>query len=566
MTSLPECTRQRLQRLPLIPHVWEGGRLPVEDLMASTPLSSGQKSDCIIWLDGSEGLVRAMDIVKASAGKEAVVRVLLKAIENPHNPAKPGRPKKIVVKDRELQFFLRGVLQNLDIEVDYRPQLPLLDELWFNFQSNELQNASRPSPHLLSKLGNLACCLWQLQPWLLLSEDEILRVDINRWHIDSLYVCVLGMMGEERGIVLYRSLDSLKQFREAIAYLALTRYSSSQDEEELESIFLKQDCWFVNFNCSPPFSSYPSSSTVWKSECQGEKVSIVFGSIHPYEGIRALKDDEEIFPIYAALSALASFIEQHEDDLAGESIRLVQAEYVIPSPDKNDASCQVSVSTMPDLTCELEGFVERIQEEVDSKIVQAYSAPEDGGGEEDLSSARGEGLSSSGKGKGTVLKYDLLPYDTIVLLDTIPSLLLSRLHNVSYAETSYCCPLSAETVARLHNQAATTPFPVVILQTTKPKAKELLSRLEAERGIARVMFAPSKYPNEVIGILQTTKGDFYVLEWFPKQANFLQRWRKRVAKFDGYCGVVVAMGARGSSRGNPQAKDLLYLFYTRVDK
>lgn len=123
-----------------------GGRLPVEDLIASTPLSPSQKSDCIIWLDGSDGLVRAMDIVKASAGKEAVVRVLLKAIENPHNPAKPGRPKKIVVKDRELQFFLRGVLQNLDIEVDYRPQLPLLDELWFNFQTSELQNASRLSP------------------------------------------------------------------------------------------------------------------------------------------------------------------------------------------------------------------------------------------------------------------------------------------------------------------------------------------------------------------------------------------------------------------------------------
>lgn len=138
-------------------------------------------------------------------------------------------------------------------------------------------------------------------------------------------------------------------------------------------------------------------------------MSIVFGSIHPYEGIRPLKDDEEIFPIYAALSALASFIEQHEDDLAGESIKLVQAEYVVPSPDKNDSSCQVSVSTVPDLTCELEGFVERIQEEVDSKIVQAYSAPEEGGGEEDLSSARGKVCHPPARGRVKSLSMTCFP-------------------------------------------------------------------------------------------------------------------------------------------------------------
>lgn len=506
---------------------------------------SGQKSDCIIWLDGSEGLVRAMDIVKASVGKEAVVRALLKAIENPHNPAKPGRPKKIVVKDRELQFLLRGVLQNLDIEVDWSPQLPLLDELWLNFQNSQSQCCAYISPELFNRLGELASSLWPLQPWLLLSEDEILRVDINRWHVDSLYVSVLGMMGEERGIVLYRTLDSLKHFRQRIAHLALERYSLPQQEEdddELESIFLQQDCWFVNYNPSQE----EQTSTVWRSDYHGEEVSIVFGSIHPYEGIRPIKEDEEIFPIYVALSALASFIEQHEDDLAEETIRLIREKYPIQSPEDDNSTCWVSVSTMPDLTRELEQILDDVQQD----CKQALGEEEEEGG------------------KNIALQEDLIPEDTIVLLETIPSFLLSRLHNNSYTDTNCPSSLSAQTLAWIHNLAAKTDFPVIILQTTKPKARQLLCRLEAEKGIVKVIFANGgASDHETLGVLQTTIGNFYVFAQFPEQVSYpLGRWQKRVAKFDGYCGVVVAMGAKGSSRGNPQPKDFLYLFYTRVEK
>ena len=131
-TSLNHYTRRRLQKLNQIPCVWEGDRrsLSAPNLKADAEASS----ECILWVDGSQGMVRAMDVVAADSGPEAVVRTLLRAMEHPNSPAKPARPQKIVVRDREIQFFLRGVLQELGIAIDYVPDLPLIDELYQRFQ------------------------------------------------------------------------------------------------------------------------------------------------------------------------------------------------------------------------------------------------------------------------------------------------------------------------------------------------------------------------------------------------------------------------------------------------
>ena len=131
-TSLNQSTRRRLQQLNQIPSVWEGDRRP---LSAQTPESDSKANgECILWVDGSQGIVRAMDMVASETGTEAIVRTLLRAMEHPHSPANPARPQKIVVRDRELQFFLRGVLQELGITIDYVPDLPLIDELVRGFQ------------------------------------------------------------------------------------------------------------------------------------------------------------------------------------------------------------------------------------------------------------------------------------------------------------------------------------------------------------------------------------------------------------------------------------------------
>lgn len=120
MTSFNRSTSRRLQKLIQIPSVWEGDRRPMSS--PSRDDSEG-KGECILWVDGSQGIVRGMDVVDPDTGPEAIVRTLMRAMEHPHSPAKPARPQRIVVRDREIQFYLRGVLQDLDIAIDYAPEL-----------------------------------------------------------------------------------------------------------------------------------------------------------------------------------------------------------------------------------------------------------------------------------------------------------------------------------------------------------------------------------------------------------------------------------------------------------
>ena len=105
MTTLPPTTRSRLQKIPLATVVWEGDRRPLGKMALHIDGMRDADEECIIWIDGSEGAVRAMDVVAEDMGMEAVVRTLLRAIESPHHPAQPNRPQKIVVRDREIQFF-----------------------------------------------------------------------------------------------------------------------------------------------------------------------------------------------------------------------------------------------------------------------------------------------------------------------------------------------------------------------------------------------------------------------------------------------------------------------------
>jgi hypothetical protein len=71
-----------------------------------------------------------------------------------------------------------------------------------------------------------------------------------------------------------------------------------------------------------------------------------------------------------------------------------------------------------------------------------------------------------------------------------------------------------------------------------------------------------------IGILQTPQNNLYIFAQFPKNdSNIYQavrQWQKKVKKINGICGFLVAMGVTGTSRSNPQLRDLLGLFETKL--
>ena len=522
MTALPRTTKSRLQKIPQVPSVWEGDRRSLANVAANLEPELDGQGECIIWVDGSEGCVRAMDIVPPDMGLEAVVRTLLRAIESPHHPAQPARPQKIIVRDREIQFFLRGALQSLDIAIEYVGDLPLIDQLFRGFEA--MGNSKPPSlpPTYDEFLYETAEELWSEAPWECLADHDILSLQIEGWDSNPVYVCVMGMMASEYGVLLYRSLDSLKQFRS----VAL----SEKSVEQLEKAFLAQDCWFLNFEL---IDEEEDEDLDWQQEDEGE-ITPFFGSLHPYEGMRPFLDEEEAQIVYVALQAMLCFCQQYRHKLVEDEIEAISDRYNIelPTVQNHNKTISVRVSTLPDLTQELLALGDL--RDLDGDFA-----------EEEIS---------------IPIEEDLIPDGAIVTLGSIPQDLLEKI--TKQKQTYY---------QELNYAWQGKELPVIIIQTSRPKAKTIIDTIQQSAGLKSICFNPGNdpYTGETydLGMLQTGDGKLHIfaeyLHDIPQHFQAVERWYKRCQKTKGCCGLIIAMGITGASRGNPQPKDMLAILETK---
>ena len=527
MNALHQNTKRRLQKIPQISHVWEGDRRPLSGLESYPESGEAENGDCIIWVDGSEGMVRAMDMVPAEMGPEAIVRTLLRAIENPQNPAQPARPQKIIVRDREIQFFLRGALQNLDIAIEYVPELPLIDELFRGLETISSRQPPSLPPQYEKLLLDVAYCLWNQAPWDVLADSDILAIDLNYSDITTVYACVMGMLGKEYGVILYRSLDSLKRFRAAVL--------AEKSLDLLEQEFLAQDCWFLNFEPDEDLELDEEDETIDLETLLPGEIQPVFGSLHPLEGIRPFLDEEEAQVIYLALEALVRFYEELQLQLAQETVPQIRKTYSLSLPlaEGLTQTLPVTVATMPELSSELAQMLEEA-EGLDEDSQQTVTVP---------------------------IQDDLVPENSLIKLDIFTEELVAILEQAGkiYPPSLKISPIKAG-------------MPVILIQTSRPKAKITIEQLQTRGGVQGLCFNPGEdtfsHTEYDLGILQTGDGSLSIFAEFvsdePSHAKAMDKWQQVCQQNDGYCGLVIAMGVTGAYRGQPKIRDLMALFPTKL--
>ncbi len=518
MSGLNPTTCRRLKKLQQIPSVWEGDRRPLQAFADGESDADGD-GECILWVDGSEGVVRAMDVVSSEMGPEAVVRALLRAMEHPQSSARPARPSKIVVRDREIQFYLRGVLQDLEITIDYVPTLPLIDELFRGFE--EMSGSRQPTlpPQYAEVLQEQAYELWQSSPWELLSDHQVLSIELNQWDVETLYVSVMGMLGVEYGLLLYRSLDSLKRFRAAVL--------REESFEQMEQAFLGQDCLFLTFGRQGALEEDEEDDGFDLADFPVSEIVPNFGTVHPMEGMRPFLYDEEAIAFYIALVAIQRFFRACDQQLAADPLPLINKRYRIPIPStvEGKVTVTVKVSTLPDLATELLEMAEASEDD-------EMAVP---------------------------LRDDLIPKDAYLSLGMMPW------ENVEKLRTGVDCYQSKDVAT------AGEGMPVVLIQTTRPKAKAIIEQIQTAGGLKGICFNPGEDPNDGdlydLGILQTENSSLYLFGEFPEadptHVAARQKWDQRCKKIKGYCGLIIAKGSTGASRGNPQPRDMMALFEAR---
>jgi len=523
MTSFNRSTSRRLKKLTQIPSVWEGDRRPLS-LSQTQPKDADAKGECILWVDGSQGVVRSMDVIAPDLGPEAIVRTLMRAMEHPHSPAKPARPQRIVVRDREIQFYLRGVLQDLDIAIDYAPELPLIDELFRSFA--EILDSQIPDlpPEYAEVLQDRALTIWQVAPWEFLEEQQILSVEINKWDVGTLYASVMGMLGMEYGILLYRSEESLKRFRATVL-------REEESNQHLEEAFLKQDCLFLTYE---QVDGTEEDDDEDLADLPISEIQPTFGNIHPLEGLRSVLYEEEAAVVFVALESLNRFLRDHRRQLQEQSFTTLSRRYRITLPHKDDAakSVSVTVSTMPQLAAELEEMA----------------------GNFDL---QGEDESESPVFRS--LREDLIPQDSFLSLGVVSWEMLEYLRRgVNYHQIGEINP-------------AGDGLPVILIQTSRPKAKTLIENIEVAGGLRAICFNPGANPLDGdhydLGVLQTQNEELYLFGEFldddPAHVEARKKWNERCKNTKGYCGLIIAKGLTGAYRGNPQLRDMMALFEAR---
>lgn len=498
------------------------------DLAVRAEFGGGRmQGQCILWVDGTEGIVRAMDMVPPDTGHEAIVRTLLQAMEHPQSPSPPARPQKIVVRDREIQFFLRGVLQDLDIVVDYVPELPLIDEIFYGLQGIARSRPPQLPPELVAPILSSAEDIWHDAPWETLDEEKVISVELNYGDVETLYVSILGMLGMEYGLLMYRSLDSLKKFRQRVLV-------AGDAPDDLEGAFLEQDCLFITYEQSD--IEIESELTEEDTELQAfydrNGVCPTFGNLHPLEGMRPALYEEEASTALIALQALHRFFHQHLKRIGLEDFPQITSRYRIPDPKDDSKRVSVKVSTLPDLADEL-----------------AEMSVELGLAEE------------MGNGSLPMLRNDLIPENAFYSLGAmswdILDLLQTNVKHRQEAETDF--PHTAD------------GFPVILIQTSQAKANAMLKEFKASGGLKAICFNPGEDPFSEerydLGILQMQNGDIHLFGEFieddPTHIQARKKWDQRCKKTKGYCGLVIAKGLRGSSKGNPKIDDMLALFEVR---
>ncbi|MEL6777195.1 MAG: hypothetical protein AAFO06_08065 [Cyanobacteria bacterium J06597_16] len=569
MHQLSPFTCRRLSQLPRLTSAWECDRRPLAS--SGQPLADGLDApggDCIMWVDSLQGIIRGLSVVPKDTGNEAIVRTLMQAIESPQGEVEPARPRKVVVCDREIQFFLRGALQDLDIPVEHAPTLPMIDEIFQKIQTPPTPEVTLPKAFEQTLLQK-AALLWTDAPWNYLSEQEILAIELNCWEIETLYLSILGLAGMEYGLLFYRDLDSLEQFRRKLL-------TSDDFSEGMQQAFLEQNCLFINFNPATDVLPMPSIGKAAQID-SAAAVGYEFGSLHPLEGLRSQLAEEEAASLIVALEALHRFLKKHDIGAEDFALRPVTSRFRIPNPAKATAS--------------------RLNPAGENDKGLAKGAKPNG--------RKAKGSKTKNLKKGAIAQtldaVNSLADSITVKISTVPEVSMAFLEETMGPDPlTDAAPLIDDSVpegslimlgaypdkqlkplreqARIHYQSFLTPpkkrparqaqWPILTIQTTRPKAQKLVQLLQQEGGVHSICFNPGSDPMSgqvfQVGLLQTASGQLHLFNEYEVNSSadsrYLTQWAARSHQNHQCCGCIIAAGATGAHRGKPTQKEVVAFF------
>ncbi|MDM7327318.1 MAG: hypothetical protein P3X23_009430 [Thermosynechococcus sp. Uc] len=509
--SLPAATIRRLLNVPQVSSAWVGGGRSLDKI--------NDRVFGAAWLDPEDQAIRSMELSQLPPTPEHLMRLLVEAIEHPrHFECEPCRPHTIIVDDRELQFFLRGIVAPLDIQVEYQAHIPLLDEFFEFITATTTDNAEDIEllpreyiPLYKQKVKELA----QLDIWQCLDSIIPLKIHCEAWDSPTLFAVLVNPQraNHDFGLLLYRGEEALRNFWQQIDQEY--PYIGEDDDERLERAILRNNCLFLNFTQINPEDLDDDLFFV----LNGQLYTIDPGAIHPLEGMRPFYAPEEAEMVYVAIEALIKFWKKTKKQFAQGKYPELNLRFKIPSSCHFALSYEVQVATVPEMVSNIDDNSEesnlKFHIPIDTEAIpeQAY------------------------------ILFKLFSPEELQKLPTV----------VSYYQ-------------RGEIPKGFQGYPVLTIQTKKTAAGALAARIAEEGGIHHLtVFPPSEAEQVVILLAQTNANHLWLLDTFdPENGLLLLDWIKEVNALEGACGLAVAYGMTGKTRMQPTLKQIVGFFETSL--
>jgi len=115
-------------------------------------------------------------------------------------------------------------------------------------------------------------------------------------------------------------------------------------------------------------------------------------------------------------------------------------------------------------------------------------------------------------------------------------------------------------------------LPIVLVQTSQPKARSLIQLVNRREGIAGIVFNPghdqeSNRPLD-IGLMQLGDSSLHTFGEYdradPVHRRAMERWQQRIQATENVCGLLIAKGVTGKTKGQPGIHDMMALMETQA--
>jgi hypothetical protein len=199
---------------------WIGARLLLPVYVDEDPPF---RPSVALWIDGKSGTILSQQILGRDVEPNALWSTLVEAMEHPMI-GPPRKPSRVRVAEAEEGERLRSRLEGIEVTVGATPEVDeIMGAILESMDGDHVESGAahadqsyfehgRLSLALVCRFFEKAAALYLVAPWTLLSDSDVLSVDVPELGLRSACLSVLGSLGQNVGFVLFETCDAYRAF------------------------------------------------------------------------------------------------------------------------------------------------------------------------------------------------------------------------------------------------------------------------------------------------------------------------------------------------------------------